>query len=83
MLLLLLLVAHLCFLGMSIAWTRYWIDGSIVPKTERQYIAYACALICLITFGVVIVGVLFRRRRLQNVSTLLCVMSFLAIFFLL
>jgi len=73
------LPVHLYFLAMCTAWTWYWIDGSIVPKTEKEFVAYACAFLCLITSGIAMIGVVLRRRKVQLISALLGVSSFLAI----
>jgi hypothetical protein len=73
------LPVHLYFLAMFAAWTWYWIDGSSVPKTEKEFVAYACAFLCFITSGLAMMGVVLRRRKVQFISALLCVSSFLVI----
>lgn len=73
------LLVHLYCLAMVTAWTWYWINGSIVPKTEKEFIAYICGCLCLITSGVVMIGVVLRRQKLQLISALLCAASIIAI----
>jgi hypothetical protein len=73
------LLVHLNCLAMVTAWTWYWINGSIVPKTDNEFVAYICGFLCLIASGTVMIAVVLRQRKLQLISALLCATSIIAI----
>ena len=71
--------AHVYFLALLTSWTWHWVSGSMIFAEPFGYGLIACAVVCAVSSAVVLWGIVRRRSAIALVSTVVCTISYVAI----
>lgn len=70
------LLAHVYFWALLLSWTGRWISGQSDYSKYPGLVLYACEIVCVVTSGIALHAIIYRRVIRTTLAILACVLSF-------